>query len=186
MGTDKSQLVYYEKPQYEHVHHTLVPLCEKVVISCNAGQAGTISGNYERVVDLPQFSGNGPIAAILSAFQTYPGHDLLVAGCDYPFLTIRELTFFLHSIKRDTLAAAFYNEADKYEPLLAWYSSDCAPILRINYENGDYALQYFLQKVGAEKYRPESKNVVTSIDTPEDFKKVRDLLARQNDHENGN
>jgi molybdopterin-guanine dinucleotide biosynthesis protein A len=185
MGTDKSLLVYHDKPQYAHIHDLLVPLCERVIISCNPDQSARMK-DFEQVIDLPAFSGNGPIAAILSVFQAYPNHDLLVVGCDYPFLSNRELTFFLHSIKRDALAAAFYNEAGRYEPLLAWYSRDCAAIIRQHFDNGDYSLHYFLEKVRAEKYRPESENVVISVDTPGDFNKVRDLLARQINHDNGN
>ncbi len=181
MGTDKSRLVYYNKPQHDHVYDILKPLCEKVVISCNAKQFDILETPHEKCADLPGYAGNGPIAGILTAFDTFPGHDFLVAGCDYPFLDSAALAIFLSKIKRDSYAAAFYNQEGKYEPLLAWYSKNAGILLQKHFENGESGLQHFLNKYKAEKYKPESEKVMTSVDTPEEFAKVRRLLANQNE-----
>src|SRR5688500_7691691 len=91
MGTDKSQLIYYDKPQHEHVADMLAVFCEKVVISCNAIQSEALQTPYEKLPDAPGFADRGPISAVLTAFKSFPRHDLLVTGCDYPFLSTTEL-----------------------------------------------------------------------------------------------
>jgi hypothetical protein len=55
MGSDKSMLIYYEKPQRYHVYQMLQPFCEKVFISCNEKQATAIEDGYNILADDPSF-----------------------------------------------------------------------------------------------------------------------------------
>lgn len=179
MGTDKSTLIYYDKPQHDHVHDLLALFCKKVIISCNQEQFVSLETSNEKMTDLAEYSGHGPISGLLTAFDTFPGHDFLVAGCDYPFLRKNELELFLTKTTRDSRAAAFYNQDNKYEPLLAWYSKDAGPLLKEHFDRNEFSLQHFLKKYGAEKYLPKSERVVTSVDTPEEFEKVKAILANE-------
>jgi len=180
MGTDKSFLTYFEKEQCYHVadllHSDGNDLCKKVFISCNQVQADTISKEYNVLQDLPKYENTGPMAALLTAFNYYPDQDFLVAGCDYPFITSAILRSFLEQIKGNSIAAAFYNSDNKYEPLLAWYSKESGPILKRSFENKEYSLQHFLIKNSAEKYIPADHKVMTSVDTPDEFHAVKLLL----------
>lgn len=186
MGTDKSLLVYYQKPQYEHVANLLAPLCERVVLCCNAEQYRTFRTGYPKLADLPEFAGAGPMSGLLTAFETLPGNDFLVAGCDYPCLTTDELANFLHDTDKDLLASAFYNQNAFYEPLLGWYSRSAGDALMQTFKNGSRSLQRFLQAENAGKYRPMSERTMLSVDTIEDFRAVKQALAADNDFQNGN
>lgn len=186
MGTDKSLLVYYQKPQHEHVADLLAPLCERVILSCNAEQYKTFRTSYPKLTDLPHFAGAGPMSGLLTAFETFPGNDFLVAGCDYPFLTTDELANFLHQTDKDSTAAAFYNQNAYYEPLLGWYSRSGSSALFNAFENGTRSLQRFLQAENAGKYRPMSERIMRSVDTIEDFRAVKQALEAENDFQNGN
>ena len=107
MGTDKSMLQYYKKPQRYHVYDMLLPLCEKVFISCNAQQANSIAEGYDFIKDAPAYNDIGPMAALLSAFTLHPHKNLLLIGCDYPFLKTAELERF--SLLCKEVPASFYN-----------------------------------------------------------------------------
>lgn len=177
MGIDKSALVYYQKPQHDHVADLLSALCEHVVISCNEQQSATLQSNYEKLADHARFADSGPMAALLTAFETFPGNDFLIAGCDYPYLTASELADFLNSFDKDLPAAAFYNRKGFYEPLLGWYAADAHAALLSRFNAGDRSLQHFLHDLNAGKYVPESEQIMTSIDTYEDFQAIKKTLG---------
>lgn len=175
MGVDKSQLQYFGISQADRVVNVLSPLCEEVFLSCNSSQSGDFK-NHKIITDLPAYQDIGPMAALLSAFETYPKADFLIAGCDYPFITTEIFRGFLSSIQKGPIAAAFYNAAGKYEPLLACYAKETAPLLFERFESGQYSLQHFLREINAEKYIPGSEKIMLSVDTPEIYEKVQALL----------
>lgn len=180
MGTDKGLLSYHDKPQRFHVYEMLEGLCEKTFISCNRLQANGISEDYPTLVDLPQYSAIGPIAALLTAFAHHPTRDFLVVACDYPFITTDELRRFSESCERSSLAAAFYNhESQLYEPLLAWYSCRTARALKKLFEEKNYSLQYFLHTVNGGKYYPPQTEIIQSVDTPESAEAVKVLVQNK-------
>lgn len=175
MGSDKSQLQYFGIPQAERVYNLLMRHCEKVFISCNAAQSA-IFDKQKTLVDLPEYENIGPMASLLTAFQHYPDNDFLVVGCDYPFLTLKDLSDFISNLKDKSLAAAFYNNDGKYEPLLAWYAKETATLLLEKFQQNHYSLQRFLKEINAEKHLPESKEAMTSVDTPEEYAQVKAIM----------
>lgn len=173
MGEDKSLLTYHDQPQRYHVYDLLEGLCEKVFISCSNQQLTGMREGYEVLTDDREFENVGPMAAVLTAFSRYPENDFVVIGCDYPFLTLSALEQFLESRSNDQIAAAFYNRSRRYEPLIAWYASACAPLLMADFQKGAFSLQQFLISQNAEKYQPEKEEFMKSIDTYHDFLKAK-------------
>ena len=172
MGTDKSMLTYYDKPQRYHLYDLLSPLCEKVFISCNENQSGNITGGYDYISDLPRYKKAGPIASLLSAFEKYPTKNILLVGCDYPFLSENELGDFLNYCDAKNNAVSFCNKDDFYEPLLAWYPHHLSESLKVMVKVKQYSLQQFLRNCNAIKYRPNNQESLISIDTHEQYIKV--------------
>ncbi|MEO6488294.1 MAG: NTP transferase domain-containing protein [Ferruginibacter sp.] len=173
MGSDKSLLVYYKKPQRYHLYDMLRPVCEKVFISCNASQSSDIPAEYEPLVDISSCFNIGPMAAIVTACIHYPENDFLVIGCDYPFLAEDELYSFVSSNEQN-IPAAFYNDLeDLYEPLLGYYPGNCNHELMKMYATGQYSLQHFLKNESASKYHPVNKKSIRSIDTRYDYVKAK-------------
>lgn len=177
MGADKSRLVYYQKPQYEHVADLLAPLCERVVLCCNREQSTAFRTGYQLLTDSAAFANAGPMTGLLSAYEQLPDNDFLVAGCDYPYLTTDELATFLHSIDKDLPANAFYNGNGWYEPLLGWYARSAGKTLMACYQSGSHSLQRFLRAHHAGKYHPIDPKTMISVDTNEDFQAVKRALA---------
>jgi molybdenum cofactor guanylyltransferase len=175
MGTDKSMLQYYDKPQRYHAYDMLLPLCEKVFISCNAAQATNIDAGYSFFKDDETYGNIGPMAALLTTFAQYPDKNILLIGCDYPFLKADELQLFSNECKK--MPAAFYNKAaEVYEPMLAWYPSICFDKLKTMFDTKEFSLQYFLQDNDAIKYLPVDVKSIKSIDTKEAFTQTKNLI----------
>lgn len=180
MGTDKSLIDYHGKAQRYYVYEMLEWICEKVFISCNSTQTGSIIASYASLTDLPQYENTGPMAALLTAFDHYPDHDFLVAGCDYPYITTKDLKEFVRSVDHEKVASAFYNdERSMYEPLLGWYSQKAKHEIRRMFSDNEYSLQHFLKENDAGKYQPAKPKNVVSVDTPEDCQLAKASIIRK-------
>lgn len=177
MGQDKSMLVYYKKQQRYHLYEMLENVCDKVFISCNSSQVNRMSKDYKALVDLSCYENIGPMAALLTAFTQFPLNDFLIIGCDYPFISEKDVRKFLTSLKEKKMAAAFYNIEEKlYEPLLAWYSSEASKVLIQLFQEKQYSLQFFLKTINAEKYFPADEKIIKSVDNRESFNSTMALL----------
>jgi molybdopterin-guanine dinucleotide biosynthesis protein A len=174
MGRDKGLITYHKQPQREHTYHLLSEICDEVYLSCNQNQNAVIDKRFNIIVDDPQYFGIGPLGAILTSFEQLPGKDILVVGCDYPFLTKEELNSFLESIGDSSIAASFFNET--YEPALAWYSHRVVKQLLEMFRSGEFSLNQFLTRVNAHKYFPRNPRIVKSIDTPVQSEQVYQTL----------
>lgn len=165
MGEDKYMLNYHGKPQCYHVYELLQPFCNTVAISCNSMQTLLIDQSYNTLEDLPAYADAGPATGLLTAFESLPENDFLVIGCDYPFLTQQEISLFLKNIPANAKAASFYDEQDqRYQPVLAWYSSTLAPALFETFQEQNASLQQFLKMVNASRYIPIDPISMLSVD----------------------
>ncbi len=175
MGTDKSMLQYYDKPQRYHLYDMLQPYCEKVFISCEAKQSKNIEAGYNAITDDETFSNIGPMGALLTAFTKFSKKNMLLIGCDYPFLKAGELEIF--SMLCKNIPASFYNEeAFIYESMLAWYPYTCFEELKQMFQARQLSLQQLLRKNDAVKYLPVDTNCIKSIDTMEAFAQTYKLI----------
>jgi molybdenum cofactor guanylyltransferase len=175
MGSDKSMLQYYDKPQRYHLYDMLLPYCEKVFIGCNKEQAESIEAGYSFIEDDEALSNIGPMAPLLTACTKYPNKHILLIGCDYPFLNEEELQLFSTHCKDEP--AAFYNDADDiYEPILAWYPFTCFDKLKTMFDGKLFSLQHFLNDNNAIKHLPLDTNSIKSIDSSEEFFKAYNLI----------
>jgi molybdopterin-guanine dinucleotide biosynthesis protein A len=180
MGTDKSLIDYHGKPQRYYVYEMLEWICDKVFISCNSAQVSTINTSYAMLTDLPQYENIGPMAALLTAFNYYPNQDFLIVGCDYPYLTTKDLKEFSRSLDQEKIASAFYNQKNSmYEPLLGWYSQKSKSVIQRMYGNNEFSLQHFLVENEAEKYQPVRPKNLVSVDTPEDCQLAKESIIRK-------
>jgi len=174
MGTDKSMLTYHQKPQRYHVYEMLQPFCEKVFISCREEQAATVEDGYNILADHPAYNETGPMAALLSAFAEFPQKNMLLIGCDYPFLTANDLQQFSAYCNDEDHAVAFYNDkGNVYEPLLAWYNHNSFYALKKMYDTKQYSLQHFLRSSQTVKFYPTDNKNIESIDTREAIARYR-------------
>ncbi|MEP6673724.1 MAG: molybdenum cofactor guanylyltransferase [Ferruginibacter sp.] len=179
MGADKSLLDYHGKSQRYYIYEMLQHFCNAVFISCNELQADEVLPGYWIISDQTCYKNTGPMAALLSAFKEYPSQDFVLIGCDYPFLNESTLHHFLENCSAGK-PAAFYNEqAELYEPLLAFYPASSKIILEQMFEEKKYALQFFLREADATKFIPPDTRSMISADTNETYSLIKEQL-RQN------
>ncbi|PWJ58312.1 molybdopterin-guanine dinucleotide biosynthesis protein A [Dyadobacter jejuensis] len=176
MKQDKSGLVYHQKCQRQHVFDILQKCCDTVYYSCNEAQKSKFEIEAPVVVDAPEYQNHGPIAAVLTAYRHFPDYSILLVGCDYPYLTLQDLENFIDFTKRNESPAAFYNDQGFYEPLLGYYPSSFYDKAVKQEQKGLYSLQRLLAQNSARQYRPLNPQIMTSIDTPEGFERVRSIL----------
>lgn len=177
MGTDKSMLQYYDKPQRYHLYDMLQPFCEQVFISVNESQLPSMEKGYNFLTDLPQYNNIGPMVALLTAFEKFPQKNILLIGCDYPFLSITELINF--SVCCTTTPLSFYNAGENIcEPLLAWYPAYLSEKLIHMHANGQFSLQAFLKSSHVSKYYPANELSIMSVDTNKGFINACKLISK--------
>lgn len=160
----------------------LLPLCERVFVSCNNSQEKKIEPGYSTIIDLPGFEDTGPMAGLLSAFDHFPKKNFLMIGCDYPFLAGIDLLHFINSFDHSEKAAAFYNaSAELYEPLLAFYNQQTAEEILAMHADKDYSLQHHLQKNHAFKFYPRNLKCIESVDTEPEFENALKIIRQTMD-----
>ncbi len=180
MGTEKHMLQYYQKPQCFHLIDMILPICTEAFISCNVNQSKLIDANYPIIIDDNQFIDIGPMAALLTAFAKYPDKNILMIGCDYPFITASDLAKF--NKQYNLTPQAYYNTIeDLYEPLLAWYPFTAFEELNKRFHANQYSLQHFLKESNTKKIFPKSKISIKSVDTPQEFIEALTIIKKAAD-----
>lgn len=172
MFEDKSKLVYHGKLQYLFLQEILSDYCEHVYISCNKDNVLS----EECIVDLPEYSDSGPAGGILSAFKQL-NSPLLVCGIDYPFFDQKELENLIAERDDTALASVMYNkETGYFEPMIGIYEKGFLELLKKEFDKGNDSVQYLLRSTNVKKVKPLKLESIKSVDTPEEYLKVKKSL----------
>ena len=140
-------------------------------------QLKVIPSSYETIVDADQYTGIGPMAAVLSAFDKYPDASFLVVGCDYPFLKKKHLQDLVDARIGLDDAVFFSNPETKIEePLVCIYENNSHQKLLNNFTEKKYSLRHFLHEANTCMIFPGSFDFLQSIDDVESFQKAKELL----------
>lgn len=179
MGADKSLLEYYDVPQYVHVYKLLQPVCEKVFISCNARQAGTIPKEYAVITDLPEYKAMGPMAGLASAFSYITDASFVLLGCDYPFITSDEIRYLVDRRDAKYMAVSYSKDDKYYEPLIAIYERLIEQQLKQNITSKQHSLNKLLREANALKIPPLNPGRLQSIDSPEGYEMAKAQIQKR-------
>lgn len=115
MGTDKSELEYYGKPQKEHVKEVLEQQSLDTYFSVREP-----SDNTDEIPDT--FLNLGPFGGICSAFQKDPNAAWLVMATDIPFVTSDIIELLLKERDPSKVATAIKGKGKQFpEPLITIY-----------------------------------------------------------------
>lgn len=165
MGTDKSQLNYFGKPQKEYVKELLEKNNLKTYYSVQND-----AGNQNEIHDA--FLNLGPFGGICSAFQKDPNSAWLVLATDVPFVNDALIQLLLEKRNPSKVATAIKGKGKEFvEPLITIYEPKAYPIL----------LQYLAQGYSCPRKTLINSDVeiveiddalIRNINTPEEFKEV--------------
>ncbi|UFH53362.1 NTP transferase domain-containing protein [Spirosoma sp. KNUC1025] len=166
MGQDKSQLVYHEKPQREHLTDLLKPYCSVVFWSVNVAQAAELTGSEQlRIVDA--FDLPGPLNGILSASRYDSEAAWLVVACDMPLLTIQSLDALVKGRNAAKMATVFYDSDGRLpEPLLGIYEPAFGPVIQQAVASGAYSPRELLQQNDIQLLTVPDVRELTNINDP--------------------
>jgi len=177
MGTDKSLIEWHGKQQRFHVADMLQIFFDEVYISCRSDQQSEILSNgYEVIPD--SFEGLGPYGAILSAFKFKPDVAWLIVACDLPLINEEVLRHLLEERNPDKVATTFRSPFDNLpEPLITIWEPRSHEILLTRMEEGNTCPRKALLNSDVKIVDPSDPDALFNANTPDDLKRVKDLLA---------
>ncbi len=164
MSEDKSDMVYHQLPQYEHVALLLKNFCDEVFISVR--NPADKSATFPHITD--QFPSEGPIAGILTALCRHPDIPWLIAPVDMPALDDRTLEFLLSSRSALHKITCFRNSEGSPEPLLSVWEPGVYYNLLQYYHEGGRSVRVFLENNGANLLTAPYPQAIVNINTPEE------------------
>jgi len=180
MGRDKGAMVWHGIEQRNYAADLLSHLCEKVYISCRAGQENELEGRYPLLVD--SVEGSGPIVALLTAFEHRADVAWLVLACDLPLITGPTLAFLCRNRDNSQLATTYKSPFDGLpEPLVTIWEPSAAPILRQYLADGFRCPRKALirNEHTIKLLSPPFPDDLMNTNTPEDAEQVGQILAQR-------
>lgn len=189
MGTDKSELNYFGKPQKEHVKELLEKNGLKTFYSVRSldsardntneitkGNSNVTLSAFERSFSQNEihdtFLNLGPFGGICSAFQKDPNSAWLVLATDVPFVNDELIQLLLEKRNPSKAATAIKGKGKEFmEPLITIYEPKAYPLL----------LQYLAQGYSCPRKMLINSDVeiievddalIRNINTPEEFEQA--------------
>jgi len=178
MGSDKSSITYFEKPQDILLYDRLSAHCDKVFISLRNTFQKETNEQFQYLFDNKEFANSGPIGALLSAIQLNPFCSWMLWACDYPLLEKSEMEMLILAAKNSKQSIALSKNIESPEPVLAIYHFKDFVALLNSYSAGNQSLFAFLKSVKCACIQIQSTEKLKSIDTPEERNWVFQIIKK--------
>ncbi|MDH7460800.1 NTP transferase domain-containing protein [Chitinophagaceae bacterium 26-R-25] len=176
MMTDKSLLEYHNMPQWLYLYNTLMPLVDKILISCREDQRALFE-NYDLIFDGDE--GKGPAAGLLAANKTFPDVAWLLIACDLPLLTNRSLKSLVAHRNHEKIATTFIGPENHLpEPVITIWETAGIELLRKRVAQGFNSLQHVLEDNDIELLQNEFPNEQINANTPEEREKIQEMIKK--------
>jgi molybdopterin-guanine dinucleotide biosynthesis protein A len=170
MGTDKSQLNYFGKPQKEHVKELLESNKLKTYYSVE-NDVGVENEIHDAFLNL------GPFGGICSAFQKDPNTAWLVLATDLPFVNDKLIRLLLSKRNPSKIATAIKGKGKEFvEPLITIYEPKAYPILLQYLAQGYSCPRKVLINSDVEIVEVDDA-LIRNINTPEEFDVAKQELG---------
>ncbi|WP_054885452.1 molybdenum cofactor guanylyltransferase MobA [Pseudomonas sp. NBRC 111130] len=138
-GRDKGLLQWRGEPLVAHIHHTVRPLTDDLVISCNRNQqayaayADQLVGDAE--ADFP-----GPLAGVIAGLKAARHEWVVLLACDAP-LVDRALIAALLEAAVASDSAAMVRQGGYWQPMFSVLPCRVLPVLERAWAAGERSLQ---------------------------------------------
>ena len=121
MGQDKALISDGNQTALEKIYDLLRHSLEEVFVSVRADQkVEEKRSEFNLIIDQNQYS--GPMAGILSAFNSYPNIAWLIVACDMPHLDKETIDQLIQNRNKEKVATLFISPKDGLpEPLCSIY-----------------------------------------------------------------
>jgi molybdopterin-guanine dinucleotide biosynthesis protein A len=174
-GIDKSAIVIEGRSILERQLSLLRPLTPHLLLVAGDRSRVPVS-DIRSVID--RIAGAGALGGLYTALMEAPTEQVLVIGCDMPFLTA-PLVEHLVELGRHADVVVPADAAGRH-PLCASYTRRIAPILKARIERGELRILDALdgmnvREVGSAELAPFNRDgrLLLNINTPEDLARAR-------------
>jgi molybdopterin-guanine dinucleotide biosynthesis protein A len=171
MGCDKALLPLGGKPLWQISADILAPFTETILF---VGQIPGFSPppSYSLFPDMPP--GQGPLGGIATGLEASGYERNLIMAVDYPF--VRPALLKLLLARSEGVQAVCGRSQSCVEPLIAYYHSDCAPVIRSMLAEGESRTHNLYDRVpsaildDAEVNAADPKRIsYIDLDSPDDL-----------------
>ena len=174
MGRDKAWLKLGGKPIVEHLLVALRPITATVAIIAN-------SGDYSGL-GVPVFhdtnTGVGPLEAIRTALCNSPTQDLILVGCDLPFLTSTLFECLLDRLAGHEAVVPIGPDG-RLEPLCAAYTTAALDVATRLINRGERRITSLFDQVNTRyvpfveiSRLPGADLFFLNVNTPDDYQRA--------------
>ena len=170
MGSDKSKLIYHNKPQKEHVFDLLTNFFPKENIFYSVRENQKMD---KKQVITDKYPDLGPFGGILAAFEYDHTKAWFVIAIDLPFINEEHLKMLLKQRNLSKIATTFKAKEKKYpEPLITLWEKEAYSILKKQLQLKNYSLVSILKSNPIKIVEIEEK-IIQNINTKEAFKEIK-------------
>lgn len=170
MGSDKSVINYHGKPQRDYLYDLLGAFCSEAYLSCRAEQANELS-RYLIISDI--YPSEGPLGALLSAFEYNPDTAWLVVACDMPFVNADAVDFLQKNRDCSKIATAFLNLTTQLpEPLFCIWEPEALPVLKAAFANNQRAPTKILEQNQVALLRSTHPQLLWNVNTKQEYEEA--------------
>lgn len=181
MGQDKAWLDLAGRPIIEHVIAALKPVTTSISIVANDQEYRTLG--YPVFADSQ--IGIGPLEAIRTALMNSSTEQIVLVGCDLPFVT-SALFKFLLSIAEDHEVIVPISREHRPEPLCALYRTSTLTVIENLIANDQRKVSSLFDRVRTRFVRFDelqhlagSEAFFMNVNTPEDYARAVSILSTQ-------
>ncbi|WP_208403107.1 molybdenum cofactor guanylyltransferase [Paenibacillus sp. BK720] len=179
-GLMKALLPMEGRFMIEQVRDGMLPLCGSVTaVVASEEQAKLLSGlKLPCLIDTSP--GQGPLAALHTAFEYNCYSALWVSACDMPFVSAKAASYLQHRMEESGSLAAVPEIKGQLHPLHAVYRAECLEQAERCLQEGDYSMKGFLKRIDYTRVPEEefalagiALSFVDNINTPEQYEEAK-------------
>lgn len=166
MGTDKSELYYFGKPQKQYI--------KELLESCSLETFFSVQNTSKKESEIHDtFLNLGPFGGICSAFQKNPNTAWLVLATDIPFVNKALIQLLLQKRNPSKIATAIKGKSKEFpEPLITIYEPKAYGKLLQYLAQGYSCPRKMLINSDVEIVEVDD-NLIRNINTPEEFEQAK-------------
>lgn len=165
MGQNKALLRWEGHPLYRRTALLMAPSCKAVYLSVNPAVM-TDYPDWPCLYDDLSLRNEGPLTALISAWQNLPLANWLVLSCDYPTITATSIRELVQQWDGES-PMALRSEDGRPNPLMALYPANLFPAMKVFFRNGGRSLRIFLEQHQIKLIELEHPPV--SVDSPQQW-----------------
>ncbi|MGO4107236.1 molybdenum cofactor guanylyltransferase [Paenibacillus sp. YAF4_2] len=179
-GSMKALLPVGEQVMIERVREKMQLLCGNITAVVASEEQIKLLSELKLPTLIDTSPGQGPLAALHTAFQ-YSNHSVLwVSACDMPFVSEKAAALLVDYMERSGSMAAVPEIHGRLHPLQAVYRVECAVQTQQCLLDGDYSMKGFLKRIPYVRVNEEQfmaagilLNFVDNINTPEEYQEAQ-------------